>query len=122
MKKILNGFIFCLLILLVGCENTTDPNIKASTTFVRITNSETYEFRTGISGDEEGATIKMQAKHFLVSDIVRNADTKWEAVYVYKPESVYRGTDYVELELSTGSDGASPPTNIEIIKIRIQVE
>jgi hypothetical protein len=122
MKMIWYSFILCLLILFISCENSTDSNIEEFTTSVSIKNTETYQYRTGISGDEEGAAIKLQAKHYFISDIVRNADTKWEAVYVYMPKPFYTGTDYVELELSTGSDGASPPTNIEIIKIRIIVE
>ena len=122
MKKVLSSFTLYLLISLISCENTTDSNLEVFTKSVRIKNTETYEYRTGISGDEEGATIKRQAKYYDMSEIVRNADTNWEAVYVYKPEPLYSGTDYVELELSTGSDGASPPANIEIIKIQIQID
>jgi len=65
--------------------------------------------------------ITVQATHFEISDIVRNAGTQWEAVYRYKPMSGYTGADYVELELSKGSDGASVSTSVEIVKIRIVV-
>jgi hypothetical protein len=122
MKMYFYAFILCFLICSISCESTTDSNIEEFTTSVTIKDSETYEYRTGISGDEEGASIKVQAKHYVVSDIYRNADTNWEAVYVYRAKPFFSGTDYVELELSTGSSGASPPTKIEIIKIKIQVE
>jgi len=122
MKKIWQVFFLCFLILLISCNSSIDSNDEEFTKSVVIQNFETYEFRTGISGDEEGASILLQAKHYLISDIIRNAETRGEAIYVYKPVPYFSGTDYVELKLSTGSDGASPPTKIEIIKIRIIVE
>ena len=122
MKKLLCILIYSFLILSISCDNTTDSNIEEFTKFVSIKDSETYEYRTGISGDEEGVSIKVQAKHYVISDVFRNAETNWEAVYVYKAKPFFNGSDYVELELSTGSDGASPSTKFEIIKIKIQVE
>ena len=121
MVKISFTFILCLLVLTLSCDNTTDSNIEESTIAVSLKNSDTYEYRTGIGGDEEGASIILQAEHFEISDIVRNAETKWEAVYIYRPKPLFIGTDYVEIQLSTGSDGASPPTNVEIVKIRFKV-
>lgn len=121
MKTYRFNFLSSLLILTVSCNILNDSGIEESTIAISIQNSETYEYRTGIAGDEDGASILHQAKHFVVSDIVRNAETFWEAVYIYKPKPGFHGTDYVEIELSTGSDGASPPTNVEVVKIIIQV-
>ena len=75
-----------------------------------------------IPDDADGASIIVQAKHYEVSDIIRNVDTNWEAVYKYKPRPGFIGTDYVELELSTGSDGTTPPTKIEIVKLKFIVQ
>ena len=121
MNKISFTFILCLLIFAICCNNTTDPTIEEGTQTISIKNSETYEYRTGISGDEEGASIILQAKNFVISDIVRNSETKWEAVYIYKSKPFFSGTEYVEIKLVTGSDGASPSTNVEIVKLRILV-
>ena len=121
MKKIAFRFILGFSLFSISCNNTADSNIEEGIQNVSINNTEIYAYRTGISGDEEGASIIIQARHFDISEIVRNAETKWEAIYKYKPTSGFSGTDYVELELSTGSDGASPPTNVDIVKIIIHV-
>ena len=110
-----------LLLFTFGCNTSTDSPVPDDTIPITLKNTEFYEYNTGIIGDEDGASIIVQAKHFDVSDIIRNGETNWEAIYKYKPKSGFFGTDYVELKLSTGSDGASPPTNIEIIKIKFIV-
>ena len=43
--------------------------------------SEAYEYKTGISGDEEGILIKKQAQYYQVSEIIRDSTTNWEAMY-----------------------------------------
>lgn len=87
---------------------------------VEIKNSETYEYQM-VSGDEEGATIKVQAEHYDISEIRRNSKTNYVVVYTYKPKSNFVGYDYVELEIQKGSDGASASTEIRTIKINIIV-
>jgi hypothetical protein len=87
---------------------------------VEIRNSETYKYPT-VSGDEEGATIKVQAEHYDISEIKRNSETNYVAVYTYKPKSNFVGYDYVELETQKGSDGASASTEIKTIKINFVV-
>ena len=120
MRKI--GFTILLMSLIgMSCNSSTDPNVENELISVSLKNTEVYEYKTGIGGDEEGASIIRQANHFEISDIIRNEKTIWEAVYKYKPKSGFTGKDYVELKLSTGSDGASPNTNIEIIKIEFVI-
>jgi len=87
---------------------------------VQLKSTDTYKYET-VSGDEEGARIAKQAEHFSVSEIRRGAETNWIAVYYYQPQPGYTGPDYVELEILTGSDGASAPTNIEVIGIRFVI-
>jgi len=116
MRKI--GFaLFLMSVFGVGCIGLTDADFGNEHISVSLNSTELYEYRTGIGGDEEGASILRQANHYEVSEIVRNEETMWEAVYIYKPKTGFSGKDYVELKLSTGSDGASPNTNIIIIKI-----
>jgi hypothetical protein len=110
-----------LLVFSFGCQNTTDPNIKEEIKNVSVSNTEVFEYQTGISGDEELATIEKHPKNYEISTIVRDSTTNWEAVYQYKPESGFQGTDYVELKLGTGSNGASPNKNITVIKLNITV-
>lgn len=78
----------------------------------------TYDFN--ISGDEEGASIKLQASHFVISEIVRNESTSWSVVYHYKPEPGFIGTDSVKIETYTGSDGANIG-NTELIQLYFQI-
>ena len=120
MKYIINSLIICCLISIISCNqdsNSDDENIIA----VSIKNSEIYEYQTGISGDEEGVLIEKQASHFEISEIIRDSSTQWSAVYRYKPEQGYIGTDNVEIKTMQGSDGASPNTDIKIIKIEITI-
>lgn len=86
-----------------GCSNPTE----VETVRVSLKNTETYSYPT-VSGDEEGARISIQAKHYSISEIRRDAETNWVAMYFYRPAPGFVGTDYVEVELRTGSDGASP--------------
>jgi uncharacterized membrane protein len=111
----------CLIICFISCDMIANSDLDEKTIYVSIHNSEIYEYQTGIGGDEEEASIVIQAKHFEISDIIRNAETNWEAVYKYKPKSGYKGSDYMEIELGTGSDGAGPSTHFERIKIKILV-
>ena len=91
-----------------GCQD--EPSVE--TVSVSMKNTETYKYPT-VGGDEEGARVSMQAKHYTLSEIRRNAETDFVATYVYQPSSGFVGSDYAEIEILTGSDGASSPTNIK---------
>lgn len=54
---------------------------------ITIKNTKEYVHDFNISGDEEGATIKVQATHFKLSEIIRNESTNWSVVYHYQPEA-----------------------------------
>ena len=122
MKKYCFILLSSLLFFTFSCSTSTDSPIPDDAIPVTLKNTESYNYNTGITGDEDGASIIVQAKHYEVSDIIRNVETNWEAVYKYKPRSGFIGTDYVELELSTGSDGTTPPTKIEIVKLKFIVQ
>jgi hypothetical protein len=110
-----------LLMFLFGCRNTTDPNIQEESINVSISSSEVFTYATGISGDEEVAKITRQAKNYEISTIVRDSTTNWEAVYQYKADRAFQGTEHVELKLGTGSDGQSPNNDITLIDLQITV-
>lgn len=122
MKSTALPIITIVLLLIFGC-NTTDSNITKKVEHVIISSSETYTYRTGISGDEEGAQIIRQPNHYEISDIIRNETTNFEVVYRYKPATGFTGTDRVELKLSTKPAGNPPtPTRFETLTIEFTVE
>lgn len=99
-------------------DNQSDGEIIKAT--AAISTSEIYTYNLGSFGDEEGASIEKQAENFEISKLERNFPSG-EIIYTYKPKSGFVGTDYVELKISRGSNGASPNTNISILKITIKV-
>ena len=120
-KQIIFIICFSTIIQLYSCkDNNSVSPISEDDINVSLKNYETYEYPT-VSGDEEGAIIKTQAKHFEISEIKRNAGTNYVAVYIYKSKLDYVGNDFVEIETRKGSDGASPPTEIKTIKINFIV-
>lgn len=88
----------------VSCDESTPTEILT----VSLSNVETFRYPT-VGGDEEGARITTQPRHAAISEIVRGAETNWVATYVYQPAPGYIGSDHAQLEILTGSDGASPP-------------
>lgn len=111
-----------LLLVTVNCNRTTGPNPEEHTVRANISNTEVYVYETGISGDEETATITEQPDHYEISTINRDSKTNWEAVYRYKPESGFQGTDEVRIELKTGSSGANSNPEIQLVRIEITVD
>ena len=87
---------------------------------ITLKNSESYSYNLNISGDEEGAIIKVQAMHFQISELIRDSGTNWSVVYIYKPVSGYVGSDYVEIETCTGGDGINC-SDIETVKINFEI-
>jgi hypothetical protein len=73
---------------------------------ITISNSGIFHYDFGICGDEEGAIISSQGSHYETSAIVRDSTTSFCAVFEYKPAAGYTGTDKVEVETNTGSNGA----------------
>lgn len=112
------AFVFLLpaLVHVQGCGQSN----SFETVNVSLRNTEIYQYPT-VSGDEDGARISTQANHFRTSEIRRNAETNWVAVYVYEPAAGFVGSDYAEVEIFTGSDGASPPTSIKKVGFRFVI-
>ena len=129
----LNRQIFLLLsaivFTIVSCNQGMNYNVlpqkaddnQDNLISVELKQSEAYEYKTGISGDEEGVLTRGQAQHYQVSEIIRDSTTNWEAVYRYQAKENCVGIDEVEIETSRGSDGASPSTEIEVIRIKFTI-
>src|SRR5688572_30079697 len=105
-----------ILVGVQGCKGSD----SSETVIVYLKNTETFQYRT-VGGDEEGATISVQAAHYSISEIRRDASTDWYAVYVYQPAVGFVGEDLSEVEVMTGSDGASAPTNIKKLIFRFSI-
>ena len=103
----------------VGVQGCKNPD-AVETVIVYLKNTETFQYRT-VGGDEEGARISTQAAHFSISEIRRDASTDWYAVYVYQSAAGFVGEDHAEVEVMTGSDGASAPTNIKKMVFRFSI-
>jgi hypothetical protein len=122
MKKFaLTTILLMVFTFFISCssdDNQSEGEIIKTT--ASISTSETYTYNLGSFGDEEGASIEKQAENFEISKLERTFPSG-EIIYTYKPKSGFVGTDYVELKISRGSNGASPNTNISILKITIKV-
>lgn len=99
-----------------GCKDSD----SVETVIVYLKNTEIFQYRT-VGGDEEGARVSAQAAHFSISEIRRDASTDWYAVYVYQSAAGFVGEDHAEVEVLTGSDGATAPTNIKKMVFRFSV-
>lgn len=118
MKLLKLSFVQLFLLFVFSCQSATDSNINKRVT---LNESEVFEYQTAISGDEELAIITQQSNHYKISEIVRDSTTEWEAIYRYKPESGFQGTDQATIKLGTRSDGSSSNTNFELIEIEFTV-
>ena len=94
------GFIifFACYILGFGCESQQEV-------FISLDTGELFSFEFNACGDEEGALIIEQAKHYSRSEIIRDSTTNFCPIYYYIPEDGYNGLDYVIIESCTGGRG-----------------
>jgi len=93
---------------------------SVETVRVSLTNAQAYKYPT-VGGDEEGARISVQPSHAFTSEIRRSAETNWVATFIYQPTAGFVGSDYAEIEIMTGSDGASPPRNVKRVVFRFDI-
>lgn len=121
MKRLLRILLLTLfsVTFFLSCEKEEIIEIN-NTAYFTIKNTDDFTYDFNISGDEEGASIKLQANHFAISEIVRNKNTGWSVVYHYKPEPCFIGTDSVTIETYTGSDGANIG-NTKLIQLYFQI-
>ena len=111
---------FALFVPAIVCVHACKESNPLETVSVSLKNTDMYQYPT-VSGDEDGAIVSTQPNHYSISEIRRNAETNWVAVYVYRPAAGFIGSDYAELTILTGSDGASPPTNTHKVALHFVV-
>ena len=71
---------------------------------------------------EGGATIKTQANNFEISEINRNSETGYAAIYRYKPKANFIGYDFVEIEIMSDAVPIDEPYVGKIVKIEFFVK
>jgi hypothetical protein len=108
-----------ILTLTHSCKKDKSVNSNIETINATIKANETYQYDLGLFGDEEGATISVQASHFQVSKLERVDYVK--IIYTYTPTQNYVGTDEVELKAERDSDGVSPNNGITIFVIKFAI-
>ncbi len=113
MNKITFLIALFLCVGIWGCEDKEDN--KNCTNYTEQEKSKKYEWFIDSFGDEEGAGIIKQAKHFKISKVDREKGT-----YYYQPQDEFVGKDSVEIEVSKGSDGASRG-DITLYKIKFEI-
>jgi hypothetical protein len=85
-------------ILGFGCESQQEVIISWKT-------GELFSYELNACGDEEGAWIIEQAKHFSRSEIIRDSTTNFCPIYYYIPENGYSGLDLIIIGSCTGGKG-----------------
>ncbi|MTI29537.1 hypothetical protein E1171_01815 [Cytophagales bacterium RKSG123] len=108
-----------ILILFASCDEDQEPIKTYNSIDIDITKNELYIYDTKNSGDEEGGHIFVQAMHYSISELVR--DSTFRLVYRYQPEKDYIGNDKVQLELSSGSNGAGPSAHFKYLTINFNI-
>ena len=106
-------------IVIWSCDSETIPNDNNSNE-ISLKSSEEYRYDFNITGDEEGVTIKIEATHYEISEIIRDQTTNWSVVYHYKPEQGFTGKDSVTIETCTGGTGVNC-TEIHQVKLYFNI-
>jgi hypothetical protein len=100
--------------LMIACESHSNHEIL-------LESGELFSYDLNVYGDEEGAKITEQAKHYSQSEIIRDSSTGWGAYYYYKSVTGYSGPDHVTIETCTGGKGTGCD-KISTILFEFQIE
>jgi hypothetical protein len=100
MKGLLKIILLLIFILfMTNCQKEENITIK---------NTDSYYHNFYLSGDEEGASIKVQAKHYEISELYR--DEHMNVIYYYKPLVDFVGDDFVIVETYSNKTGIGAGT------------
>ena len=110
------GALLLLGVCLQSCGDASSPEIIN----VSLAGAETYQY-PAVGGDEDGARVSTQARHYTISEIRRDAETNWVATFVYQPITGFAGSDQAEIEIMTGSDGAGAPGNVKRVVFHFDI-
>ncbi len=95
-----SSILVILFTLFHSCESNSDQKVYLNP-------GELFSYDLNVYGDEEGARITEQARHYSQSDIIRDSTTAWGAFYFYRSNPNYKGPDYVTIETCAGGRGSS---------------
>lgn len=109
-----------LLLLMAFHLQACGEGSSARTISVSLRSTDVYRYPT-VSGDEEGARISVQASHYRISEVRRDAETNWVAVYVYQPAPGFVGRDHAEIDILGGSAGAAAPATVRTVALHFDV-
>jgi hypothetical protein len=119
--------IFTVVIVVAGisfqsCKDLGEdpPPATGQAITVRLRNADTFQYPT-VGGDEEGAIVSTQPRHFRISEIRRDASTNFICVYVYQPEAGYTGYDHAELDIYTNKVGTPEHTQVTRLAINFTI-
>lgn len=102
-KVLILSVLFFFLFANQSCKKDQEETIISVTIGV----NELFEYDLGYFGDEEGATIAIQALHYKVSEIgPYDTTVVWRKKYSYLPALDYVGKDEVTIKSFRGSDGS----------------
>jgi len=111
--------------VLISCEKESDNLTKQNGIEISnlidttIISTDTLNYSFGYFGDEEGISIISQAQNSKTCELLNK---QWEErILQFIPQSDFLGLDSVIVVTQRGSDGASPSTDIDTIKIIIKV-
>jgi len=116
MKKLFLFFALITFFVTTSCSNDNNTSPEVTILNITISNTETYIYDLGSFGDEDGAGIKIQPKHFEISETNRNSETD-QIIYTYQPELNYKGNDFVVLSRSYGF----PNPIVSLIRINFNI-
>ena len=97
-------------IIMFGCSKVKDSDNDENEVFssidsVTVSNSDTLLYTLGVYGDECGAGIYKQAKHYIISETYRDTIHHEEIIFRYMADSSFTGMDYVEFKSQCGWPG-----------------
>ncbi|WP_340201811.1 hypothetical protein [Ascidiimonas sp. W6] len=114
-------FLVLMLTSVMGaCYSDDDNGTEEISEALAVLNTEILEYSLGTFGIEEGASIRVQALNYEISELVRQEDG--EILYRYKAKENFAGLEYVELKSARGSNGSSENNDITITKLTILVQ
>jgi hypothetical protein len=113
-------FLVFVALSLLGSATACKEKLAVEYLSVSIRNIDRYQHPT-VGGDEEGARISLQARHYSVSEMRRDSETNGVVTYIYQPTAGYTGTDDVEFEILTGSDGATAPQITKKVRLHFLI-
>ena len=120
MRDAIRSLTAALLFLASGAIAGCAPDDDAETISASVRSGGTFQ-RDLAFGDEDGAVIIEQARHYSISEIRQDASTQWAARYIYQPAPGFIGDDRVALDVRTGASSALEPGRVRRVTIRISV-